>query len=214
MSTITKSLLALAKLTSGALPPAPIKPPTETPTPEARTQTPLPALPATPAPRVETPPPPAPSIALGGGRIDLPFICSKTAKPLVLRYRKNRYSGKCSYDSTITTFPEGSGPPPIIESYDLRDFDFNGIFCSHCKVAFGSGGPVRCGGGHFACRAGVSRDGEHFRCGYCRTDRRLGHDLKFIDGSQSASPTRRTPSTSAPLLASTPPPRLLKGPQR
>lgn len=209
MSTIIKTLLNIASATVSdkALLPARIESTANAPKTESTAVATAPApSPAHPTPQAE----PAPL-----NRINIPITCSKTGKLFVLRYRKNRYSGKIAYDSTITEFPEGSGPPPVVESFDIADFDFSAVRCPHCKAGFAEGGPIKCARSHFACRAGVSSDGGYFRCcAQCGERGRLTNFLKTIDGSASASPARRAPPTSTPQLASTPPPRLLKGPQQ
>ncbi|CCD97620.1 hypothetical protein [Bradyrhizobium sp. STM 3809] len=153
----------------------------------------------------------APALPGPRGRIDLAIICSMTGKPFVLRYRRNRYSGLCTFHSTIIPADGDSNRPSSIETFDLADFDFSAINCPHCGAAF-QGSPIKCARDHFACCGGIN--GNHFRCApQCGCAGPLSETLTTIDGHASDAPRARLPSSSTPLL-NAPRPRLLKGPQR
>jgi hypothetical protein len=149
--------------------------------------------------------------------VNIPFLCSVTGKAFVLQFRKNRYSGRCSYHSTIAAVADGNGPAPDLEHYSLTDIPFDGsICCPHCKTSFAQG-PIKCGG-HFVCQGGFDQRTNFFKCcDQCGFAGQLNGGLKTISGSAAAAlPARNAPpllGAAKPALLNSPS-LLLKGPPK
>jgi hypothetical protein len=125
----------------------------------------------------------------GARRINVPMMCSVRGDDYIVRFRKNRYSGRAIFESTEIP-SASSGPADTSETYDQTDLDFSRAKCPHCRS---SAGPVKCTGcERFVCRGGLDRATSIFYCP-CGYSGELVGGLRTITGSEGQAAPQGSP---------------------